>query len=981
MNSPNSVIKSPNDNNEYYTSTLPNGIKYFIISDSEADKSAASINIAIGYLHNPVEIEGLAHFLEHTLFLGTEKYPGKNEFGEFLSKNSGSTNAYTSIDSTNFHFDISNEEIETGLDMFSQFFISPLFTKELIEKELKAIDSEYKMDIRDDRERVAHLICMEGNPNSPLRKFNCGCLQTLQRDTIRDDVIKFYQKYYHPKLMNLCVYSNKPIDEMKKIIEDKFNVIKPFETNTVPPENHLSLYTNENMGYFYKIIPVKNLASLEFCYSINVDANKFYSSSPFEYIVFILAHEGENSLTSYLRRCQYIFSLICDYTVQASTDTELTITIELTPNGYDHYEDIIAMVVQYIERMQKDDVIESYFREIQKRGEIDFAYFEKSEPLDVCIETSENLMLFPPEKAISVNYLVEEYDPKLIKEMLSKLTPKNLNVFLLSQKNVLDSSKIQTEKWFNIKYTKESLVIKQDVEFGLKGYPVNNIFIPNTFDLINYKAEGIEITPYPKKIEDNEHIIWYKGDDMFKMPKVYMSSRVYISNLNMDISKFNAYATLWLRILNDEISEIGYLGELSQNSFSIHYSSNSININIVCFSDTIENYVSTILKKIVFLREHFKSIEDIDKKYSIKLEKLIKEIINSRYDNVETQSYTKLSNLLLIPYVNKDTKLVLYESMFKNHEETQEISSEFLSFISSQAKKTKFEWLVQGNITSKKATEIISRIESSISQSSSRLTLDEIRKCRIVSLPENHQYIYEFTSCDKENENSNFLSYYQVGNLSLTTEEGIKVYSGLRLIEQIFSEDFFDEIRTKEQIGYYVTFSIYNVHNIFGFVCFVQSTVVHPKDIARKVEDFFLDFDLNDEENFTQEDFESYKSSLINLLKEKDLTLAEEFERNYNKVYSRDYNFDRKEKVIACLEKEITRDYIIELFNNYIFKNQRRIDIYLIGKDAKEKEKEKMQVDNEEEEHTPSQAKSKVEVIKDIQSFHSKAECFDKEFY
>ena len=103
------VIKSPNDKNDYYSSVLPNGMKYLIIHDPLCDRSACAMDISMGSLYNPPDIEGLAHCLEHILFLGTEKYPEKNDFSDFLSKNSGSTNSYTSLESINFHFYVLNE--------------------------------------------------------------------------------------------------------------------------------------------------------------------------------------------------------------------------------------------------------------------------------------------------------------------------------------------------------------------------------------------------------------------------------------------------------------------------------------------------------------------------------------------------------------------------------------------------------------------------------------------------------------------------------------------------------------------------------------------------------------------------------------------------------------------------------------------------------------------------------------------------------
>ena len=58
------------------------------------------------------------------------------------SENGGSTNAYTSSESTNYHFDINQQHLEGALDRFAQFFISPTISQDGVEREVNAVDSE-----------------------------------------------------------------------------------------------------------------------------------------------------------------------------------------------------------------------------------------------------------------------------------------------------------------------------------------------------------------------------------------------------------------------------------------------------------------------------------------------------------------------------------------------------------------------------------------------------------------------------------------------------------------------------------------------------------------------------------------------------------------------------------------------------------------------------------------------------------------------
>lgn len=86
-------------------------------------------------------LQGLAHFCEHLLFMGTEKYPKENDYNQYLAEHSGFSNAFTGVENTNYYFEVGHEYLEGALDRFAQFFIAPLFSASCTERELKAVDS------------------------------------------------------------------------------------------------------------------------------------------------------------------------------------------------------------------------------------------------------------------------------------------------------------------------------------------------------------------------------------------------------------------------------------------------------------------------------------------------------------------------------------------------------------------------------------------------------------------------------------------------------------------------------------------------------------------------------------------------------------------------------------------------------------------------------------------------------------------------
>lgn len=72
--------------------------------------------MASGYLSDPADVPGIAHFCEHMLFLGTEKYPQENDYNKFLSEHGGGSNACTYVDHTSYFFDIKPDQLENALD-------------------------------------------------------------------------------------------------------------------------------------------------------------------------------------------------------------------------------------------------------------------------------------------------------------------------------------------------------------------------------------------------------------------------------------------------------------------------------------------------------------------------------------------------------------------------------------------------------------------------------------------------------------------------------------------------------------------------------------------------------------------------------------------------------------------------------------------------------------------------------------------------
>ena len=200
------VSKSELDTKEYRAILLPNDLRVLLVSDSEAEESAAAMDVAVGSFSDPNEYEGLAHFCEHMLFYANKKYPEEGAYAEFLSSHGGYDNAYTSTQNTNYHFKVGSYHLKEALDRFAQFFISPIFSSDAVGREVDAVDNEHRKNLQNDNWRLWQLLKQVSNPDHPLHKFSTGDLETLDKPGVLDSLKEFYSTHYSAN--EVCISSH-----------------------------------------------------------------------------------------------------------------------------------------------------------------------------------------------------------------------------------------------------------------------------------------------------------------------------------------------------------------------------------------------------------------------------------------------------------------------------------------------------------------------------------------------------------------------------------------------------------------------------------------------------------------------------------------------------------------------------------------------------------------------------------------------------
>lgn len=373
--------------------------------DDEDDgirKAAAAMVVGVGSFHDPPFAQGMAHFLEHMLFMGTAKYPGENEYSAFISKNGGCDNAYTELEHTVYHMEVCQEKLFEALDMFSQFFISPLMLKDAVDRELNAIESEFQLSKNSDECRLQQLLChdcglqqeMRNVENEetqngcsrkrkqqhPFSNFSWGNVQSLKHIPEKNgidmmkELNKFYNQYYYAQNMSLVVMGAYTLDELEKHVVQSFSHVpalprvvqqKGDDSLAIRRENagtwnvvvHTPIrdfgmpFDKEVLGRVCRIAPVKDRHTLAATWQLPPQW-KHWKSKPCDYIAHLLGHEAAGSLLSALKKKSWVNECYAGVGTggyeNASSHALFSLTLTLSIEGVSHWMEILQYVYYYI---------------------------------------------------------------------------------------------------------------------------------------------------------------------------------------------------------------------------------------------------------------------------------------------------------------------------------------------------------------------------------------------------------------------------------------------------------------------------------------------------------------------------------------------------------------------------------------------------------------------------------------------------------
>eukprot|EP00753_Platysulcus_tardus_P011170 PLAT3273.2.p1 GENE.PLAT3273.2~~PLAT3273.2.p1 ORF type:complete len:1071 (+),score=571.77 PLAT3273.2:76-3288(+) len=827
------IRKSANDERQYAFFALPNGLEVLLVSDPSTVKAAAALSCHVGSFHDPPELPGLAHFLEHMLFMGTDKYPSEDEFPRFVAAHGGSTNAYTQSELTNFFVEINAEHLDGVLDRFSRFFIAPRFNRNSTMKEIHAVNAEHVKNLQDDAWRLQQLLRTTSNPKHPFHRFATGNLETLLEQPRRDGInvraalLKFHARHYSAHRMKLVVLGKQELDELRTMVEGKFALVRDNSVQA-PTFAELPLRLPTGVAVRYDVVPVAKDHLVRLLWVLP-PVRALYRSKPLAYLDELIGDEGSGSLMAALKSRNWATAL-SSYVDDGSFDFVLFgVSITLTENGLQHVDDVIQLAMDYLRMLRRQGASQRLWNEQKRISDTTFRFLPRQEAMHYVQQLSADLQVFPPADVLVARYLWADFEAAPIARLLGRLVPERMIAIVASPTFARHTNRV--EAIYGTHYRASQFTEAQlakwshgPVQPGL-ALPPPNRFIPRDLTL---KSGGLLAPrtppgPPPQLLLDDAGLrVWYKLDDMFSEPKASVAFLLR-TRLVRKTKLQRSLASLLVRVMEDSLQQTAYPALSAGLSWSLAVVDAGLELRMSGYNDRMPVLLELVLNATTELQ-----IESDDRLLML-TQQLARDNANFAFYPLYQAAFAYVPRLL-----SPQTFLPLELAPVLASAGDKLNAAALRRFSAALRSQLSVEAIFYGNLGLMDARDMALRLQSRLAYAP--LPDSSLPVLRSVQLPSRKTVVFNGRTPDPDDTDSVVVNVYELGKRSPALD------ARAALLEAVLKEPAFNQLRTREQLGYVVSTRVVCYNHITYLQVLVQSPKYDATFLDGRIEAFLTDY-------------------------------------------------------------------------------------------------------------------------------------------
>ena len=875
------IIKSSADSRVYQTFTLDNEMEVLLASDPSLTQTAVSLTVGVGQFQDPDSQPGLAHYLEHMIFMGSEHYPEPNKLHQLVKTNNGFINALTEAQQTSYFFNIASEKADIAMDMLSNAIQAPLFRQEFSKKELKALDAEWQLSKQSDQFSMFRTNAITANKNHPMGNLGLGNLKTLNdkpNSILQEELERFYQQNYSANIMKLALVGNQSLKDLKLLAIKHFSKV-PNKHIKRPITNEGSFTDNELRKHIFLKTDVEtDVLTLQFPLK---DNSKSWMSKPNMYVNYILSSEEVGALVPTLREAGFIEGM---HAILNSTsygvDGTAMISFVLTEKGKNHKDDIISAFFQYIKLIQTHGVSPIYAKELNNILKNQFSNFQEPGSLALATTFSRQMLVLPTADILHYSTYFSGLNETEVKEVLAQITPKKMRLWHIS-----NAQKTNTElKFANGTYRIESfnsrdLELWHDSKLSVK--------LPEIVDI----DKKVDVATVVQSLSKPKLIINDSGVQGWLMHSQHFNNNQGITGVVLESplyqkdAKNHVMTSLVLTMFNKDLQRLiqraaqrhqVYISG-GQNQFG------NISFNVAGVTEHHPEYLNNLLKLFKTFR-----VEQSDLDRAVKSLREITKNINKAPLAVQATNYSN-QMLKVTPFI-WDEKLILAALDSVSLTDVKQFHHELMSDIY-------IDLFAFGNYDSDMSLNMAKESRSLFGMTKIKHEFEN----KIKFKPQPNTVWNEKKSVSQE--------HVFLKDTYIYPEVSMKVTAQLKLLNMLFEAPFFKELRTKKQLAYDIGSYQENVEKHPAFTLYIQSINTDLSTLKKYFYDF-IEWFLIELIELDDSVFDDAKKSILNSLNQKPQNIYAESTRYFSDWLDNNYEFDSHEKLIDALQITSKKDLL-----------------------------------------------------------------------
>jgi insulysin len=886
----------PNDGGGRRVRVLDNGLEVLLVSDPSFQKSAAALDVAVGSLEDPWDAEGMAHFLEHLLFLGTEKYPEVEDYDRYIASNQGSNNAYTAGDRTNYYLELTHEAFEGGLDRFAQFFTGPLFNPDYVERERNAVHSEHQKNLQDDFWRTRMIHRKHHRDGHPRQKFSTGDLGTLEGAT-RESIIEFYNKYYSANVMKLCVLSNRPLDEMDAMVADRFGAVP--NRNRDKLEYPTDIFDPAQLPMLIEVKPVTDMRSLQLSFACP-SLTDWWAAKPHRLISGLIGHEGEGSLLSKLERENLATSLSA-YSRSESYAGTINVDISLTDKGRGEIDRIIGLFFGYVDMLRDQGLQPHIFQETKTVSDLAYFFRDHEEGGRVASSYAAAMQTYPAMEFEKRQSLISDYDPAMFASLLEYIQPGKVRLTVLAPD--VEGEIIEDHYGTEYRLTRVddgrvqgwkagAAIARVEAGFHL---PHENTFLPDDLTILENDPND---EPY-FLIDDERGRFLFEQDKVFRVPRAEVSL-LFLTEATNASPRDRLVASLYERCLQESLGEWIYPVYEAGLFAGLSTESRGVQLSFSGFSPRIPELMTAFGKKLTELdvaEDRYRAIQD----------EMKRGFANNELDQAYSQVFYEFGIFMNPEAIHRNAYRDLVDDVTLD---------EVRAFAKNMFERAAIEGVAYGNLDGAKLKGAIDELFGDLA--GGILPADRRPGQDVVNLPDGKPLVKRFATRTDNNAWARFLQF---------GERDPKREAIIRIGTSHLEPGFYGEMRTKQQLGYIVGSGPLLRDDGQGVYYLIQSGTYAAGEVAKRANAYLAEA-IPAMRDMDPEAFETIRTGVITELEEADKDISERVATlQFDGLRLGDFEY--KQKVIAAL-RELTVAEVADAFAAASAAgNESRLDVYL----------------------------------------------------